>query len=221
MHFPSTIWTQIKSAGSGDRRALEDLFRKYQPAVVTFARSEGLSAPDAEDVAQEVFQAICDAKFLRKVDPAKGKFRSLVLAVTRNLILMQKRELAAQKRGGNARLVSVEELHGQGFEVEDLKDERFDNFWVQTLVARGMELLKQECAERGTPFYKAMVLFVSGEPYTDVAEKLDVSAAQVKSYIHQARSKLKRFVGGLIKEYSASNDDYRRELKYLLKFLRN
>jgi RNA polymerase sigma factor (sigma-70 family) len=220
VQFPSTVWHVIKSAGGGDRGALEDIFRKYQPAVVRFAQAEGCTLSDAEDVAQEVFQAICDQSFLKRVDPSKGKFRSLVLAITKNLVLLQKRDRAALKRGGGSKILSVEELRAQGFDVTGARDERFDNFWVQGLLARAMDLLKRECQEKGTPFYRAMALHVSGEQYSEISDKLNAQASQVKSYIHQARGKLKRYVAQLIKEYSGSDQEYRAELRYLLKYLK-
>ncbi len=222
VHFPSTIWSVVKSAGTGDRGAMESLYRKYQPAVVRFAQAEGISHADAEDVSQEVFQAICDRKFLKKVDPSKGKFRSLVLAVTKNLVLLHKRDRAALKRGGGSKVLSVEELESQGFDVNApvLRDERFDSFWVQGLLAQAMEFLKRECAEKGTPFYKAMALTVAGETYSEIADKLNAGVSQIKSYIHQARGKLKRYVGQLVKEYAGPGKEYRDELKYLLRFIR-
>jgi predicted transcriptional regulator len=65
-----------------------------------------------------------------------------------------------------------------------------------------------------------MALFSAGESHAELADKLGATVSQIKSYLHQARGKLKRTVAELIKEYSGSSAEYRQELRYLLKFLR-
>jgi RNA polymerase sigma-70 factor (ECF subfamily) len=221
------MWTTIQHAKTGDRAALSKIFTGYNPAVVRFIQSEGFTESDADDIAQEVFSVICKEDFLAKVDPTKGRFRSLVLAVTKNLVLLEKRRRATLKRGAGKTVVSVEQVRDQGFDFDiadtqqrDLRDEKFDTYWVQSLVARAMKMLKDECDTKKTPFFRALELFIAGKPYDQVAKELGAEEDQVRSYIHQARTKLKKHVEKLVMEYSSSVDEYEKELDYLWKLTR-
>lgn len=225
--FPSTMWTNIYNARSGDRRALSGIFTGYLAAVVRFIQSEGFSEADADDIAQEVFSAICNESFLSKVDPGKGRFRSLVLAVTKNMVLLEKRKRGTLKRGAGRTVLSVEAIRDQGVEFDiadtqqrDLRDEKFDAYWVQSLVTRAMKTLQEECASKQAPFYDALELFVSGKSYDQVAQSLGAKEDKVRSYIHQARTKLKKLVERLIRDYAVSVDEYEKELEYLWKLTR-
>lgn len=216
----------IRGARTGDASAIERIFREYHPAVVRFIRSEGYPEADAEDIGQEVFRAVCSKKFLEKVDASKGRFRSLVLAVTRNMIRLDRRRRATLKRGGDRAVVSLEEAGLKGLEPEvpdvppDLRDEKFDTFWVQSLLAGAMKSLRKECEEKGNRFYEALSMYVNGRSYAGIAAALGAEVPQVKSWIHQARSKLKRLVERRIMDYAGSLDEYEREVQYLLRYLR-
>ncbi len=225
--FPSTMWSTIHHAKTGDRAALNRIFTGYHPAVVRFIQSEGFGESDAEDIAQEVFTIICKEEFMVKVDATKGRFRSLVLAVTKNLVLLEKRKRATLKRGSGKTTVSVEQVRDQGVEFDiadtqqrDLRDEKFDTYWVQSLVARAMKMLQDECDIKKTPFYQCLELFIAGKGYDEVAKAIGSQEDQVRSYIHQARTKLKKNVEKMIHEYSASMDEYEKELDYLWKLTR-
>lgn len=225
--FPSTMWTTIQSAKTGDRGALGRIFTGYHPAIVRFIQSEGFSEADADDIAQEVFSAICNETFLAKVDASKGRFRSLVLAVTKNMVLLEKRRRGTLKRGAGKTVVSVEAARDKGLDFDiadtqqrDLRDEKFDTYWIQSLVARAMKLLKEECELKKNPFYEALELYISGKGYEEVAKAMRAQEDQVRSYIHQARTKLKKHVERLVMDYSSSLDEFEKELDYLWKLTR-
>jgi RNA polymerase sigma-70 factor (ECF subfamily) len=221
------MWTNIYNAKTGDRAALSRIFTGYLAAVVRFIQSEGFPEADADDIAQEVFSVICNEQFLAKVDPGKGRFRSLVLAVTKNMVLLEKRRRGTLKRGAGRTVLSVEAIRDQGIEFDiadsqqrDLRDMKFDTYWIQSLVARAMKTLKEECAAKKAPFYEALDLFIAGKSYEQVAKAIGSKEDEVRSYIHQARTKLKKLVEKLIMEYSVSVDEYEKELDYLWKLTR-
>jgi DNA-directed RNA polymerase specialized sigma24 family protein len=80
--FETTIWTVIRKAGDRDPASLEEFASRYRPAVLAFIRRKGFTETDAEDLCQDVFVRILSGDVLAKADAAKGRFRSLVLAVT-------------------------------------------------------------------------------------------------------------------------------------------
>src|SRR4051812_27480051 len=84
--FPTTAWSAIRSAGAGQSVAVNALVERYRPSVVGFVRRLGLDATSAEDVAQEVFLRLLDDRVLVRADRGRGRFRSLLLAVTRQVV---------------------------------------------------------------------------------------------------------------------------------------
>src|SRR5688572_28154201 len=56
-HFSTTRWSLVqKAAGPGGRQALSELFRAYWQPVRLFVQGHGISAEDAADVTQELFE---------------------------------------------------------------------------------------------------------------------------------------------------------------------
>lgn len=67
-----------------DERAWEDFVGIYAPLIHGFCRQRGLQDSDAADVAQEVLRAVAQSVDRFEYDPARGKFRSWLLTITRN-----------------------------------------------------------------------------------------------------------------------------------------
>jgi DNA-directed RNA polymerase specialized sigma24 family protein len=62
MSFPPTEpGLPARLADRGDEAAWERFVALYRPAIVALARRRGLSAADADDVAQEVCRSVADA----------------------------------------------------------------------------------------------------------------------------------------------------------------
>ncbi len=226
VHMPSTIWTQISLARRKGGMALEDLLRKYRPPVLAFVRNMGLDVQDAEDLTQEIFLRVVEEKVVEKANKETGKFRSLLLAVTRHTVLRWKRDSHRLKRGGGrAKIALGQDSDSPG--LEDLfaapaeEEPAFDGVWVQNLVRLAMERLKVECEKSGTPYYRALMMYTDqGRAYADISQELQVSIQDVKNYLHQARIRLKKQVANEIQEYSNSSAEFEAEAEYLAKYLK-
>ena len=223
--MPSTMWTMISQARNGGREAVETLLRKYRPPVLAFVRNAVGNAEDAEDLVQNAFLALIEVEVLAKADKARGKFRSLLLAVTRHTISAARRSEGRVKRGGDF----VQHRLDPGGEgrprFEDLlaapqEEEGFDRLWIQNLVRIGMNRLREECEKDGTPHFQALFLATNdGLGYDEVGARLALSLTDVKNVIHQARVRLKRFVLREVQEYASSRAEYESEIAYLMTFL--
>jgi DNA-directed RNA polymerase specialized sigma24 family protein len=104
--FATTQWSLITRATTpspeGDA-ALEALCRAYWFPVYAFARKQGCSASDAEDVTQEFFAEIVQGEFLRRADAERGRFRSyLFTAVKRRIINTHERATAQSVEAARA-----------------------------------------------------------------------------------------------------------------------
>lgn len=142
--FPTTIWTRIHDAGAQDPAALEDFASRYRAPVLGYIQRRGFGASDAEDICQDVFVRVISGGVLAKADRNRGRFRSLLLAVTTHVILDRLR-----KRGETP----VEDLEPPNREPD------FDKAWAWHLTERAMD----ELAGRDSPYYDVLRRHLSGE----------------------------------------------------------
>lgn len=191
-NFPSSIWTTILSIRSDPEAVRDQVVRRYRQPVYDFIRRQALNHEDAEDVTQEVFAQVCREGFLEKANRRKGRFRTLLLAVTRHLVAsFRRRELAGVR--DRRRAVTIE-----GFDVaqEHEDDGDFDDLWVKNLVDLAMQRLKDD------PTIAALRLQIEGRSYQEIAATLKKSATDVTNFIHRAKKKLRQEIERQIREYS-------------------
>jgi RNA polymerase sigma-70 factor (ECF subfamily) len=212
VEMPDTMWSLIAQARKGGDQALDAILRKYRPPILAFIRNLGLSREDAEDLVQEVFLTILEDDVLARADKSRGRFRSLLLSVARHVITDRRRGDSTLKRGGDRKRVpfpdqterSEESLRDELLKV-DATDSAFDPLWVQNLVRLGMNLLWEECARDGTPYFQALSLQVEeGLDHAGIAERLGVGPNDIKNHLHQGRVRLKRHVLKEMQSYCSS-----------------
>jgi RNA polymerase sigma-70 factor (ECF subfamily) len=175
--------------GSGDRQALDELFRRYrQPAYRVGFRLLGNEA-DALDAVQEGF-----VKALTHLHGFQGRssFKTWLLRVVSNAALdlgrqRGRRETLSLEAAGNgeaahARLLTADES-GLGLERADLR-----------------RLLDAALAKLPEPQRQTFVLHVDADlSYREVAEVLGISIGTVMSRLYYARQKLRAFLAPLVR----------------------
>ena len=142
--FPTTIWTTIRQAGGDDAAALQEFACAYRAPVLAFIQGRGFRASDADDICQDVFVRVLAGGVLAKADRDRGRFRSLLLAVTTRVIqdrLRKKREPVVNGLEPSAR------------------DPEFDRAWALHLTERAMERLQGQ----GSPYYDVLAGHLCGE----------------------------------------------------------
>jgi hypothetical protein len=142
--FPTTIWTTIRQAGGSDTEALQEFARSYRIPVLEFIRRRGFGASDAEDICQDVFVRVLDGGVLAKADRDRGRFRSLLLAVTTRVI---------QDRLRKRRMPVVDDLEPAA------SDPEFDRAWALHLTERAIERLQAQ----KSPYYDVLAGHLCGE----------------------------------------------------------
>jgi len=207
MNFPSSIWTTIRAIQREPDRVKDEVVRRYRSPVYEFVRRLGIPHEDAEDLSQEIFVRVCADGFLAKVDPSKGRFRSLLLAVTRNVVASFRRKELAPMRD-RRKTVALEECE---FPMEVEPDADFDRLWVKNLMTQGMSRMRNDSATA------ALKLQLEGRSYQEIAGQLKKSETEVTNYIHRAKKRLRTEIEGLIRDYSG--DDLQTEIATLTRFL--
>ena len=207
--FQSTLWTVIRGADRGEEAALREFALKYRGPIVAYIARRG-HPNDAEDLTQEVFLRLLQDRVLSKADPARGRFRSLLLAVTRHVIGHHRDRESAQKRGGG-NIRSLENVDVSGQEP----DEHFDREWVGHLVELALARLAREHPNYHEALQRSIL---EGASYSEIAARLGKPESDIHNLIHRGKKKVADYLREQVQEYSLSREDYDEELRYLAKF---
>ena len=151
--FPTTIWTTIVHAGAEDSGALERFARRYRDPILAAIRSRGWSLADAEDICQDVFVRLLKGEVLARADASRGRFRGLLLAVTRHVILDRLRRRREPTMGDATVEVPADRL--------DDFDVSFDEAWALALAERAMVRLR----EQQSPYYTVLLARLEGREH--------------------------------------------------------
>jgi len=216
VRFPTTFWSTIAERPD---RARQELFTRYRTPVFNYVLNQGYGESDADDLTQEVFLRISREEFLRKADRAKGKFRSLVLAVTRHVVLKERARRSRQR----AASVEQEDLDESilGFSKDEAEDQRFNTLWIQNLVGLALERLMMETRPDGPRYYEALVLSqFQGQSYEEVARILGAQVSDIRNWIHYGKKKLKGHLIEHVRSYASSETGLSEELEFVNRFLK-
>ncbi len=181
----------------GAAEALEQLCRAYWFPLYAFARRGGATPEAAQDVTQEFFSRLLTKNYLQTADPERGRFRSFLLMSFKHMLANERRDAARQKRGGDALLFSLDALHPEeryGVEpAHELTPERlFERQWAEALLARTLDRLEAEYADRAMRFAELKVFLVGPKgsaPYAQVATRLGVSEGALKLVVYRMRQR--------------------------------
>lgn len=199
--FPTTHWSAVRAAADGraphSPEALEALCRAYWFPLYAFARRQGCGPEEAQDLTQEFFARLLEKNYLQTADPNRGRFRSFLLAAFKHLIANERRDAGRLKRGGDAVVFSLDALHPEeryGVEPADglTPDRAYERHWAEALLARTLDRLKTEYADRAMRFDDLKVFLVGARgaaPFAKVAARVGVSEGSLKLVVYRMRQR--------------------------------
>jgi len=191
--FPTTLWTCIHRAGEDDGESLRAFAEHYRAPVLAYVRSRGFDAQTSEDLCQDVFVRLLSGGVLGKADPARGRFRSLLLTVTTRVIQDHLRRDHLRR----PRALPADALEDPGPAPD------FDRAWAWHVTERALGRLRA----RGSPYHEVLVDHLEGR-------------ATSRNRLWLARRKLSAAVRAEVAATCASPEDFEEELAYLARFLR-
>ena len=220
VEFPTTMWSGIRAAGKEDAMAANNVSRRYHPAVVNFLRQTGFSHTDSEDLAQDVFIRIFGENILTRADQDRGRFRSLLITVTKQVMYDELRKKSSLKRGGGVNIISMESPPEiEAVMNKDIEDEGFDRCWATNLISLAMNRLSEECEKSGNAYHKALNMRMQGKEYKEIAEELGTSVPNISTWIRRARLRVKSYVEQEIRTYSSSTKEFHDDTMYLKRYI--
>ncbi len=232
--FAATRWSIVLAAadgraGTGARKALEELFRIYWFPLYAFIRRQGSSPQQAEDLTQGFFLHLLEKERLAGVDRSRGKFRSFLLASLKNFIADQRDKALARKRGDNRQLVSLDALGSEARYAKSLADETtpqrlFERAWAIAVLEQVVSRLEKEYVDRGMgKVFRALRHTIDGQADSqgcaDIARSLDMSEGAVRTAAHRMRRRYRGLLRDEILQTVDSPDLVDEEIQYLLRCL--
>jgi RNA polymerase sigma-70 factor (ECF subfamily) len=213
--FPSTRWSLIARASSesdvGSRDLMGELLSCYWRPMLVHLHYKGLSNESAEDLAQDFVVELLDQNLLSIADPAKGRFRSLLLTALDHFFVSRVRyEQAAKRSPGRLASLDAEDYdHTRGDDAGAAL--AFERAWALDVLAEALSRMEQECADSGEVarwqiFQERIVLpLFSDLPETDygvLAERFGLGHDKAAmNVLVTAKRQFARVLRDVIREY--------------------
>jgi RNA polymerase sigma factor (sigma-70 family) len=229
--FPLTHVSAVLALKSDDpverQRSLERILGGYYKPVYKHLRIKWRKSPeDAEDVAQEFFTRATEKRIFAAYEPARGRFRTFVRACLDNFVMTAEEARRRIKRGGAYEMVSADAQEAEreiGLSTEPLDPETiFDREWVRNVAAKSISALEQRLAALDKSRYFEVLKRYDlhdgpGEPsYASVAAELGIKVTDVTNYLHAARKELRDIVIEVLRELTATEEEFRAEAREVL-----
>ncbi len=227
--FCTTHWSVVLRAGLNDttaaRGALEQLCEKYWPPLYAYVRRAGHSREEAEDLTQAFFEQLLAQQTVVRADPARGRFRSFLLASLKHFLSHEWEKTRALKRGGRAQLLplefdTAETRFAQPVAPGDTPDRAFDRQWALALLGLVLSRLRGESSGAGREdLFLGLQDTLSGGraeiPYRDLGARLGMSEAAVKVAAHRLRRRYRELLREEIANTVAGPEEVEGELREL------
>jgi len=231
--FTTTRWSVILTAGADSEgtssAALTQLCQLYWRPIFAFICRRGHSITDAQDLTQDFFVTILGGDLLRRADPERGRFRSLLLKSVQNFLRDAHEKIRAKKRGGDLEFVSWDDWMAEApshlslskRSLDSSTPERlFDIRWAATIVEQALARLRAECEGRNRRrVFDALSGSLAADradvSYADLAGGLGVAEPTVKRLLHQLRVRYRTFLREEVRRTVETEADVEDEIRYL------
>ena len=209
--------------------ALAELCKIYWRPVFAFICRRGYSVPDAQDLTQDFFAMVLRGQILGRADPARGRFRSLVLKALKDFLRDAAEKRQTRKRGGDVHFVSWDEWTSEGPSIlsipekasEKWSPERiFDVRWAATVAERALRQLGDECEKSGRRrvfdvLNSCLVAEREDVSYPKFAKVLGLPQTAVKRVMHRLRERYRALLRAEVAQTVDGPKAVDDELRYL------
>jgi RNA polymerase sigma-70 factor (ECF subfamily) len=229
--FRTTHWSVVLAAGDQEsargHEALSRLCHTYWLPVYAFVRKRGYSPEQAKDLTQDFFATFLERNSVARAVRERGRFRSFLLTSAQNFLHDAHDQSVAQKRGGGQRLVSLDELDAEAYYLAEPADDldpakAFELRWALTVLDRTMQRLREEYQELGRgDLFETLQAHLWGDaesiPYPTLAERFQISVANVKSIAYRLRQSYRTMLRQEIAHTVSRPDEIDDEILHLMR----
>lgn len=205
--FPETSLGFVAPLGdpSSDRyrASLETLCERYWKPVYGYVRAAwAKSNEDAKDLTQAFFVWLLEGGALQRFERERGGFRAYLRTLLKRFVGHQETALHRLKRGGGAKLISLEgtlptipELAAAPEKTDPGKI--FDRVWLTELVDRALDRVRRRHVSSGESValkvYEGYELAPEPErpTYRKLADRLGISEGDLKTHLFAVRREVR------------------------------
>jgi DNA-directed RNA polymerase specialized sigma24 family protein len=204
----------IDPASPEARAVLALLCGAYWYPIYAFIRRMGNGPEQALDLTQGYFTHLLERGTVAAADPARGRFRSFLLADCRHFLAHERERDAAARRGGGRARLSINATDAEGkYQLEPVHDQTperlFEREWALALLEGVLAVIRREyeASGRGASFEVLKVVLEAGSSrvsQADIAARLGTTEAAAQVAAHRLR---KRYREALRAAIAATVDD--------------
>jgi RNA polymerase sigma-70 factor (ECF subfamily) len=227
--FPATRWSIIVGLVEGSeesrKKALEELCQAYWFPLYAFARHQGNSSHQAEDLTQGFFAYLLSNERFLYLQNARGRLRNYLLAAMKQYLVAEWRSTSAKKRGGDREIVSldIQQADGRYLEIaskDASPEEIFHQQWVLSLLEKARTRVAAQYAggEKAKLFkcIEAATTDPEAIDYAEASAELNMSSGALRTAVHRLRKRFGEAIREEIAETVANSDEAEAEYQDLL-----
>jgi RNA polymerase sigma-70 factor (ECF subfamily) len=217
--FPSTKWGLVRLAAR-NTGSMDSIIRVYWKPLYFFVRQKGFDNETAKDLVQGFLTLFIERKAFARADPAKGRFRTLLLSSLENHVKDCLKESTRAKRGGGRTILSLDFEEGEReFAAESDSSEspeyRSGRAWARSLFI--------ECISRieASPAHAlALRLHLAGESYAEILRRTDLTEPAARSAIHRLYGQFREILTRHLASTAVRDEDLPAEIEDFIALLR-
>jgi DNA-directed RNA polymerase specialized sigma24 family protein len=189
----------------------------------------GCSVEDAQDLTQGFFARFLEKKYLKSVDPCRGRFRSFLLASLKHFCANEWRRGEAEKRGGGRLAIALDAMTAEErYRLEPSEqmtaEDVYEWRWAMTVLQTVVEKLGQECRASGKEaLYEELKGCLSADgdtrAYAEVGTRLGLNADAVKTAVYRLRQRYRELLRSEVADTVADGGEVDTELRHLFAVL--
>jgi RNA polymerase sigma-70 factor (ECF subfamily) len=208
--FDTTSWSLIRAVG--EVHAFDTFVRIYWKPLYFFVRQHGADNETAKDIVQEFLTTVLERGSLTKADPARGRFRTFLLAALTNFMKDRQKAASRQKRGGDQTILSLDFADGEreyALEVAsgEPPEKVLHRTWARTLWKQALAELKGEPSH-----LEAFKLYMADVGYEEIGRRTGLTPAAAKMAVHRMKGQLKDIVQHYILQTVQDEDELQAEI---------
>lgn len=217
--FPPTLPSAVRGLASSDdaqrARSQQTIAQVYWTPVYKYLRTRHNQAPElAEDTVQSFFARIIEGSALVGHDSARGRFRAFLRRAVDHHVIDQHRRRTAARRGGALPQIDVADAERE-LATTTAAEDIFDREWLERVVRLAIERTLEALARRNKPVHAELFqrFHIHDDPpsYDAVAAELGITTTDVTNWLHVARREFKRVALELLRELTASPEEFADE----------
>jgi RNA polymerase sigma factor (sigma-70 family) len=233
MTFTTTHWSVVLEAqgeSPAAQKALEILCRTYWRPLYGFARRQGLTREEAQDLVQEFFARLLEHRNLNTVRREKGRLRSYLLVSLKRFLASEQHRASSVKRYETGPHIPLDELlesEAADFELaESLSAEQlYERRWALVTLEQVLGRLESEYrAADNAALFDKLKEFLVGEQsrplQSEIGAELGMTENAVKQAFHRFRQRYRVLLREEIAHTVIAPGDVEDELRHLVSVLR-